>query len=239
VATFVLVHGAWGAASHWEKVVPLLEAEGHRVVTVDWPGHGADPAPISGLTLEACARKVAAAVEAADEPVVLVGHSMGGMVVTQAAEYAHDRIEKLVYVAAFLPADGQSLPDLAGTFEGADNVQPQLLVDEAEGTCWLPHDAAIELFWAECSDDDAQRAADELGVESLTAMVTPVQITEEGAGALPRAYIECLRDQAITIDLQRYMHSVRPCDPVLQIDTDHGAMLSRPEELAAHLLSLA
>jgi pimeloyl-ACP methyl ester carboxylesterase len=240
MATFVLVHGAWGGAWYWErKLVPLLEAEGHRVIVPDLPGHGDDHAPVAEMTLESNARRVQEAIEGADEPVVLVGHSMGGMAVTQAAEYVPDQITRLVYVTAFLPGDGQSLPELAGALAGSDNVQPQLVVNEAEGTAGLKEDALVDLFYAECSKEDAEYAVGMFGIESLAAMGAPVHITEAGAERVPRAYVECLRDRAITIELQRHMQAARPCAPVLQIDTDHSPMLSRPDELAAHLLSLA
>ena len=237
--TFVLVHGAWHGAWQWRDIVPLLEAEGHRVLTPELPGHGDDRAPIAEMTLERYARRVQETIESAGEPVILVGHSMSGMVVTQAAEYAAPNISRVVYVTAFLPADGQALADLAASFEGADNVQPSLIVDEATGTCTLADDALVPLFYGECSDEDAAWACSKLRPEALAAFVTPVQLTAEAYGSLPRAYIECVRDGAITIELQRHMVAASPCNPVLTIDTDHSPFLSRTDELAAHLLSLA
>ena len=228
MTTFVLVHGAWHGAWCWDQIVPLLEAEGHTVLTPDLPGHGDDGAPVSEMTLES-----------APEPAVLVGHSMGGVVVTQAAEYARARIRRLVYLTAFLPADGQSLVGLAGSFEGADNVQPNLVVDEQAGTCVVAEGAAEWLFYGECTPEAAAHAQSMLRPEALAAFPTPVQLSEAGAGSIPRAYIECLRDQAITHPLQRHMRERLPCDPVFSIDTDHSPFLSRPRELADHLLSLA
>jgi len=239
VATFVLVHGAWHGAWCWRDLVPLLEEEGHSVLVPELPGHGQDNAPVSDMTLENYARRVQEKIEEAGEPVVLVGHSMGGIVVTQAAEYAAPNIRKVVYLTAFLPADGQALVDLAGSFEGADNVQPSLVVDEASGTCTIADEALVPLFYAECSDEDAAWACSNLKPEALAAFVTPVRLTDERYGSLPRAYIECVRDGAITIDLQRHMVEARPCDPVLTLDTDHSPFLSRTRELADHLLSLA
>ena len=93
MATYVLVHGAWHGSWEWEQLTPLLEAEGHRVIAVDLPR----------TTLEDNADAVRAAVESAGEPVILLGHSAGGMWITQAAEYVPDRIATLVYCAAFLP----------------------------------------------------------------------------------------------------------------------------------------
>ena len=239
MATFVLVHGAWHGAWQWRDIVPLLEAAGHRVLTPELPGHGEDRAPVAEMTLANYARAVQETIDGAGEPVILVGHSMGGMVVTQAAEYAAPNVARVVYVTAFLPADGQALVDLAGSFEGADNVQPNLIVDEANGTCTLADDALVDLFYAECSDEDAAWACSKLRPEALAAFTTPVRLTKEGHGSIPRAYIECVRDGAITIELQRHMVGRQPCDPVVSIDTDHSPFLSRRDELAAHLLALA
>jgi pimeloyl-ACP methyl ester carboxylesterase len=234
VATFVLVHGAWHGAWCWHKLTPLLEAEGHRVEAIDLPGHGEDRSPVSEMTLEGNASRIVERIDAVGEPVILLGHSMGGMSVTQAAEHVPDRISKLVYLAAFLPGDGQALPELAA----GDQVQANLIVNEAEGTLLVAEHALKDCFYGQCSDEDIAFAKSRLGPESLAAMLAPVHITEERAGRVPRAYIECLRDGAIVIDTQRSMQAARPCETVLQIDTDHSPFFSRPQELAEHLLAL-
>jgi pimeloyl-ACP methyl ester carboxylesterase len=239
LTTFVLVHGAWHGAWCWREIVPLLEAERHTVLTPDLPGHGDDDAPVSAMTLESYALRVQATLETAAEPVVLVGHSMGGMVVTQAAEYAPERVKRLVYLTAFLPGDGQSLVELADSFDGADNVQTNLVVDEGTGTCVVADGAAAWLFYGECTSESTAWALSLLRPEALAAFPTPVRVSDDGAGAIPRAYIECARDHAITHGLQRHMQRRLPCDPVVTIDTDHSPFLSRPRELADHLLALA
>jgi pimeloyl-ACP methyl ester carboxylesterase len=239
VATFVLVHGAWHGAWCWREIVPLLESEGHLVLVPDLPGHGDDRSPVSEMTLESYARRVTDTIEQATEPVVLVGHSMGGIVVTQAAELVPDRVARLVYVTAFLPADGQSLIDLAGSVENGDNVQPNLVVDEEHGTCVVAESALVDVFYGECSEAQAADAIARLVPESLAVVVTPVRVTEARAGRIPRMYVECVLDGGLTIELQRSMHAARPCDPVVAIDADHSPFFSRPRELADHLLSLA
>ena len=235
MATYVLVHGAWHGAWCWHKVTPLLEAEGHRVDALDLPGHGDDRAPVSEMTLEGNVSRILERVNTAEEPVILVGHSMGGMSVTQAAEHVPDRIARLVYVSAFLPADGQALPDLAA----GDHVQRNLVVNEAEGTMVVAEHALKQAFYGECTDEDTAFAKSRLVPESLAAMMAPVRLTEERAGSVPRVYVECLSDGAIEIGTQRSMQAARPCELVFQIDTDHSPFLSRPQELAAHLLAVA
>ena len=151
---FVLVHGAWSGGWVWERVTPLLEEEGHTVDAVDLPGHGANPAAPGEMTLEAYSRHVADRVEAAGGPVVLVGHSMGGMSITGAAELVPDRIETLVYVTAFLPNDGQSLPELAAG-NPDELVQANIVVDEASGLCTVREEVQRDAFYGECSAEDA------------------------------------------------------------------------------------
>ena len=237
MASFVLVHGAWHNAQCWERVVPLLEAAGHRVDAVDLPGHGEDETPVIGMTLDANARHVANRVEAAGEPVVLVGHSMGGMAITQAAELVPEKIAMLVYVSAFLPADGQSLPQLAHDLPD-DIVQPNILADPTTGLCTVAEDVRIAAFYGRCSPVDAAAYVAAHEPEALAVVGAPVSITEERAGSVRRVYIECLRDGAVPVSLQRTMHAARPCERVFELDTDHSPFLSTPDALADILLSL-
>jgi pimeloyl-ACP methyl ester carboxylesterase len=234
---YVLVHGAWHGAWCWDKVVPLLEAEGHSVTAIDLPGHGEDTTPVAGLTQAEYGRRVADAVEAVGESVVLAGHSMGGMAITQAAEYVPDKIAALVYVCAFLPGDGQSLGDLADG-DPVGQVLPNLVVDENAGVCEVAPAARAACFYEECDSADGAAASARLRPESLAAFGVSVSITEERAGSVRRIYVECVRDHAIGIAKQREMWAVRPCERVATIDTDHSPFLSRPEELATHLLSV-
>ena len=113
--TFVLVHGAWQAPYAWQFVKQRLEQQHQRVIVVELPGHGTDTTPPVTLTLNAYRDKVVAAIQAQPDNVILVGHSLGGMVVTAVAESIPARITKLVYIGAFLPANGQSLLALAST----------------------------------------------------------------------------------------------------------------------------
>jgi pimeloyl-ACP methyl ester carboxylesterase len=237
MAAFVLVHGSWHNARCWDRVVPLLEAEGHRVDAVDLPGHGAHAAPVSGMTLEANARHVADRVEAAGEPVVLVGHSMGGMSITQAAELVPERIAALVYVCAFLPADGQSLPQLAHDIPD-DLVQPNILADPDTGLCTVREEVRVPAFYGLCSPEDAAAAAAAQEPEALAVVGAPVSISEERNGSVRRVYVECLQDRAMPIAKQREMQAARPCDAVFRIDTDHSPFLSAPDELARALLAI-
>ena len=129
MSTFVLVHGAWHGAWCWEKVVPLLEEAGHDVVVPDLPGHGEYGTPMPELSMQGYAERVVRAVDEASEPVILVGHSMGGIVVSLVAEARPDRVRKLVYLTGFLLEDGKTLLSVAENDSEA-LVLPNLAPDE-------------------------------------------------------------------------------------------------------------
>jgi pimeloyl-ACP methyl ester carboxylesterase len=135
------LHGSWC----WQKLTPLPEAEGHRVDPLDLPGHGNNLASISGMTLQTYAEHVRERVETADGPVILVGHSMGVMVITQAAELVRGRIATLVYLAAFLPRNGQAIPQLAEG-DAKSLVRPNMIVNEEEGFCVVAEQVRRDAF---------------------------------------------------------------------------------------------
>jgi pimeloyl-ACP methyl ester carboxylesterase len=235
MARFVLVHGAFHGAWCWEPLVAELTAAGHTVTTFDLPGHGDDSTPVADVTLDAYARRICERLAEQPEPVVLVGHSMGGVAVTQAAARCPEQIARLVYVAAFLPGDGQSLVDLTKLPEGAgDMVQANMVVEGEPPVATMPAEAAREAFYGECSSERAARALEQLRPQPLAPFVTPVDL--DGAGAPPpRAYVVATRDRAIPTALQRRFVADNPDVDAIELDSDHSPFLSRTAELAAAL----
>lgn len=236
MARIVLVHGAFGRAACWGRVLPGLRAAGHEVQAIDLPGQGEDPTPVAEVTLDRYAERVCE-VLAAGPPAVLVGHSMGGMVITQAAARCADHVDRLVYVAAFLPADGQSLLDITQLPEAAgDAVQTGLVVEGDPPVATMPPEAAREGLMHCCDEEQVAWAQSLRGPQPVAPFTHPVRV--DGAPAfqrLPRAYVMCLQDRAIRPPLQRRMLEAAGCDPVIEIDTDHSVWASRPDELAAAL----
>ena len=237
MGTYVLIHGAWHGAWCWKKVIPLVEKEGHKVLAPDLPGHGKDKRPIADITLQAYTDRVCQILDEQSDPVTLVGHSMGGAVITQTAEYRPDKISKLVYVTALLLQNGEFLLQHAEPDTEA-LVLPNLIMSEDQSYATIKQEALKEVFYADCSDEDVEFAKSRLVPQAAAPFAAPVSTTEENFGRVPRVYITCLRDKAISPSIQEKLYKALPCEKVVSMDTSHSPFFSAPEELAKHLLSV-
>lgn len=235
MSTFVLIHGASHGAWCWKKVVPFLVEEGHTVVAPDLPGHGEDRTPIADVTLKAYTDRVCQVLDDQDESVILVGHSMGGIVITQVAEYRPDRIQKLVYLTAVVPVNGQSMRQ---TTEEVRN--PNFItVAEDESTYSYKDEWVVDIFYGDCSEEDISFAKSMLVPQPTSPVVEPVRISEAKFGRVPRVYIECLQDRILVPAFQKKLYTAVSCEQVISMNTSHSPFFSAPETLAKHLLSLA
>lgn len=234
MSTFVLVHGSWHGAWCWYKVIPRLERLGHRVIAPDLPSLGRDKTPVSDVSLRLWTDSICRVLDAETEPVVLVGHSRGGVVISEVAESRPEKVELLVYLCAFLVRTGESLMQVAET-DGASLVRPSLLLFQEQGHATVREENVRELFYGDCGDDDVALARLLLQPEALAPLGTPIQTTEERFGRIPRVYIECLRDKAISASVQKQMYTAVPCERVISMDTDHSPFFSAPDQLVGHL----
>lgn len=224
MSTFVLVHGGFHGPWCWARVAPLLAAAGHDVRTPDLlsPDAGDQLADASG-------------------DVILVGHSSGGVIVTELARRPPYRVAALVYVSAFLLPPGAG-PRTLGPDEESLMV-PALAVDAQRGTVAVRPERAVELFYGECSPEDAAWAVERLRPEPLRTLGQVPSL--DGQKSLtrqeptPRYYVECLRDKALGPHMQQRMHSELPCRRVYPLPADHSPFLSMPGDLAGNLLDVA
>lgn len=233
MAAIVLVHGAYGGAWNWELVAGPLRARGHRVVTLDLPGAGEDHTPVPQITLAAYAARVGEVLAASPEPAVLVGHSMGGVVVTQAANDHPEHVDRLVYVCAFMPSHGQSLLDLTRLPEGADDqIQANIEISGEPPVGHLTPEHMRAALYLRTPPERARDAVLAGRPQPVVPFTTPVSVDDATLAALPRGYVLCTDDRSVPPALQRRMVAEHPCTlGVVELDCDHAPYLSRPDEL--------
>jgi pimeloyl-ACP methyl ester carboxylesterase len=237
MGTFVLVSGAWHAGWCWERIVPLLEAQGHRALAPDLLGMGDNSTPPGAVTLAGWAEQIAAIVMAQGEPVILVGHSRGGVVISAVAERVPDRIASLVYLAAALVPSGESLVSHKARLTA--NPSPPSMIVHDNGTSTCRPEAVGPWFYGMTAPEWVERAAARLCPEPLAPMTTPLQLTGARFGSVRRAYIECTQDRAMTLVNQREMQAILPCAAVATLDSDHSPFYSAPDALVDALLEVA
>jgi pimeloyl-ACP methyl ester carboxylesterase len=239
MACLILVHGAYHGGWCWEQLVPLLEECGHRILAPDLPGMGDNAASGLVATLDEWAVFLARLVSGQPSPAILVGHSRAGLVISRTAELIPDRLAGLVYLSAILAPPGVA----AGKVMGFDDLSPEIaaaVTPSADGRTsrWSSAESARRTFYNETNVSVAERAFARLCPEPSSNPDLPVGISSARYGKVPRAYIECLRDAAIPIVLQRRMVAAQPCK-VFTLDTDHSPFFSRTGELAALLDAIA
>lgn len=239
MSTFVLIHGGWHAAWCWLRVTPLLERHGHRVIAPNLPNHGADSTPLAAKPYEMYVPKVCALLDTIQDRAILVGHSSGGVIITEASRQLSERIKGLVYLSAFLLPLGKTPRDVM-KMDDESLLSGCLQIDTAKGVSVVRKECARSVFYGDCSEEDAAWAINQLQPEPL---IPPGPMAAdagpyESSGRIPRFYIECLQDKALGPRVQRWMYTESPCDAVYSLATSHSPFLSAPEALTQHLLDI-
>lgn len=237
--TYLLIHGAWHGAWCWHKIVPSLKKAGHRVLAIDLPSQGADKTPTSEIGPHTWADYVCDLIGTLNEPVILVGHSRGGIVLSQVAERIPDKIKTLVYLSAFMVPNGETMAGVSSLeVNSLSLATPGMKFNQKAGHVTVNDEAIEEAFYHLCSPEDVALAKSLLQPEPLIPLFTKIEITDENFGRVPRIYIELLQDRAVSLPLQRHLQEQLPCDKVISIDTDHSAFFSSPTELVTALLNV-
>lgn len=230
MARIILIHGAWGNASSWIRVTPLLAAKGHTVEAIDLPGHGRSP--VSPDTVGQADYVDHLEQRLLDgPPALLVGHSMGGIVIAQAASRQPDHVTRCVYVAALLPRDGDSLLSLIRQ-QDAPGIQPAVLHGPLKGTTTLDPEIAGPILFQDAPEAEQRASLAQMSPQSNQAQRDPAVIAD-GFDRVPRAYVFCSEDRTVTYDLQKKMVAATPCDPCYTFDCGHMPQLTRAKDLAA------
>lgn len=237
--TFVLVHGAFQSASAWTQVAGELRKAGHDVIAVDLPGRDAVGDNLKELSLESYRDAVLAAVRQRTEPVVLVGHSAGGLTISAVAEAEPARVKRLVYVAAYLPVSGDSLQSLSGQDKDSKFTKENfVLAPDYSYADVLKRDRAL-IFAQDGSAEVRQAVENGLLKEPLAPMAAKIAVSSERFGKVSKVYVKTLKDNAVSPSLQDMMIARAPGTKVIPIDAGHVPHMTKPEELAKALLAAA
>jgi len=235
--TFILIHGSWHGAWNWHKVIPLLEKQGHRAIAIDLPGMGKDKTPIQDVKMTTTVEKICQLIDSIDTKVILVGHSKNGIMISQAAEYRPDKIERLVYLAAYLIPDGKSQREYSAQ-DTKGVLKPYVNIDAATNTSTLRKEIYKEGLYQDCDDYITELADILLSPEPIESGSALLHLTEENFGRVSRVYIECTEDRAVTPFIQQKMYTELPCEKVYKMKTSHSPFFSKPTELVDILCSL-
>jgi esterase/lipase len=238
MSTFVLVHGGWHGGWCWTKVKYFLQMEGHIVFAPDLPGHGKDKTPIYEITLKTYTDRIIEVIESQDEKVILVGHSMGGIIISQVAEIIPAKIEKLIFLSAFLIHNNETLLDYS--LNDKDSLLASNLLFNEDKSCVMIKKESIEkIFYSDCLLEDIENAKQNLVDKIATApLSTPIRITQKNFGQIPIYYIELLNDQAMSPKSQAMQYSKFNCRKILSMKSNHSPFFSDPLLLSDHLKSL-
>jgi pimeloyl-ACP methyl ester carboxylesterase len=234
IRRIVLVHGAAHGAWCWARLMPILEARGYQVQAPDLPGLGDDRTPSAAVTFDDYVTRIVEVLGSSPEPALLLGHSLGGSSISQAAEQVPERVAKLVYLAAFLPEDGESaggtgfkdMPQSAaravrvGTVEGAHEFDPAL---------------AAEVFYHRCHPEVARWAVERLQPQANAPVSATVRLSAQRWGTIAKVYVLCAQDRALPPQFQQWLCDRAPGVRQRIMDSDHSPFLSDPQGLAALL----
>lgn len=228
------------------------------------PGHGLDRKKIHSASLKDYVNKTIEVIQAVEGKVVLLAHSRNGIVISQVAEIIPEKIEKLIFLASYLIPNGKSMMEYAlldrkslviqntvpkisiklvsrliKNYTGYKKTLIDLFLPKKFRTHRLSQHIFQEALYHDCPPEILELANVLLTAEPNLGGFEKLKLTAERYGKIPKIYIECLQDRAVTLFLQRKMQKDSPCDQVFQIDSSHSPFFSKPEELCDILKEIA
>jgi pimeloyl-ACP methyl ester carboxylesterase len=227
--TIVLVHGAFAESASWNGVIRRLQEQGYTAVAAANPLRS-----VSGD-----AEFVASILDSIQSPVVLVGHSYGGSVISNAA-LGNENVKALVFVAAFAPEEGESIGELSGRFPGSTLGETLEIVPLADGSTHL-YIRQEEYHQQFAADVSAEQAA----LDSVTQRPLRDVALNEGSGApawksIPSWFVFPELDKNIPLEAHRFMAERAQAREVVEVEgASHAVAASRPEEVADMILRAA
>ena len=228
----LLIHGAWGGAWEFDATINGLRKLGHQTSAIDLPGHGHFDAPIAEVTMDAYVQTVIDAAQAMEGQIILVGHSLGGAIISQVAERIPQKIERLIYVAAMLPQNGDTpLGLMQGDEEGELLSRLEFSGDQSYVT--VGPEAVKSVLLNDVAD--AERLAQFLPHFAMQQATEPfmfaAELTEEAFGSVPKTYVRASVDKVLSPALQDKMLENWSVEQVFTLASGHYPLMSMPQEV--------
>jgi pimeloyl-ACP methyl ester carboxylesterase len=236
---FVLVHGAWQAPFVWDSVKAQLTRAGQNVIVVQLPGHGTDTTSPATITMNSYRDQIVSAINGVSGKVILVGHSLSGFAISAVEEAIPNRIDKLVFLASYIPSAGQSALSLSNTDNQSHIRPPALIPDTLHGILGIARDSIAPIF---CPDAPAALQAKVVAnyrPDPAIPFTDSVPVTTANFGRADKYYIHTMLDEVIGIDLQNRMVQTAGITKVYSLNTGHSPFLSQPDSVTATLLAIA
>ena len=237
--TFVLVHGAWQSPFVWDSVKTQLSRAGQNVIVVQLPGHGTDTTNPGLITLNSYRDQIVSAINSVNGKVVLVGHSLSGYAISAVEEAIPGRIDKLVFLAAYIPSPGITPDSLAHT-DAQSHIGKVLVQPAGLPLLAIQYPDSIPPIF--CPDAPAALQAKVVAnyrPDPIIPFIDTVGITAANFGHADKYYIHTLQDEVIGINLQTRMAQNAGISKVYNLNTSHSPFLSKPDSVTATLLTIA
>lgn len=222
--TFILIHGAWYGAWCWEKITPLLLQLGHEVWAPDLSNN-------AGTTLKSLVSELSMHIESAQSPVILVGHSMAGILLSQLAEKMPEKIDSLVYLSAFIPTNrGCLLEEVEQLTEFG--LSTEVILEASQQFIGLRGgDRTAHLLLNQCCKEDVEHVLRRLKAQIFQPFRAHVHLSVENFGRVPKYYIVCQQDLVVLPADQLKMAIRAHCKISYLEHADHAAFYSTPGAL--------
>lgn len=227
---YVLVHGSWQGGWCWKLLAEELLRRGHQVSCPDLPGHGFSSVPLSEVTYASYYQSLVNEILRVDEPVVLVAHSMSGILAAPLLDQYPERISHLFLIAAYVAQNGKSLLDLA-LAGGPSEIPKILLNDEENKTQRLELRNAKEALYHDCTEEAADWAISQLQAQPTIPLMTPVPWKDSGKTRDKRTYLFCEEDRDVHPLTQSKVLDDYPCK-VVRLKSGHFPFISQPRQVA-------
>lgn len=234
---YILVHGAWEGAWSWDKVQPVLEQHGHTVTAIDLPGSPGNTQPLAQVTLNSYVQTIASAITGLDHNVVLVGHSLAGAIISNVAELIPHKIDRLVYVTAFLLKTGDSILNAMQRDPNGEFL-PELIFSEDQSSALAGETTWRSKAFHDVSEADILTALPRVSdlAQATEPFMASVTVSEGRFGSVPKTYIRTSIDKMLSPVLQDEMLAATKVDTVHTLVSGHFPTLSVPDELTALIL---